>query len=213
MSISPLHCLTWDASPLAHLAQVEQLLDAGANWIQLRQKKATEREKLQTAIAAAKLCQKYKAVLIINDSPQICLESGANGVHLGLNDCPIPKARELLGKDAIIGGTANTQLQALQRVTENCDYIGLGPWRATKTKENLSEILGEAGIRRVIDLNLKIPVIAIGGIALQDVGKILSLGVQGIAVSSGIVAAKDIKEAFSLYIKNLKEFPGIFSQF
>ena len=213
MSISPLHCLTWDASPLTHLAQIEQLLDAGANWIQLRQKKATEREKLQTAIAAAKLCQKYKAVLIINDSPQICLESGANGVHLGLNDCPIPKARELLGKDAIIGGTANTQLQALQRVTENCDYIGLGPWRATKTKENLSEILGEAGIRRVIDLNLKIPVIAIGGIALQDVGKILSLGVQGIAVSSGIVAAKDIKEAFSLYIKNLKEFPGIFSQF
>ncbi|MDR2555465.1 MAG: thiamine phosphate synthase [Fibromonadaceae bacterium] len=207
MHISPLHCLTWDASPLTHLAQVEQLLDAGANWIQLRQKKATEQEKLQTAIAAAKLCQKYKATLIINDSPQICLESGANGVHLGLSDCPIPKARELLGKDAIIGGTANTQLQALQRVTENCNYIGLGPWRATKTKENLSEILGEAGIKTVADLNLKIPVIAIGGIALQDVGKILSLGVQGIAVSSGIVAAKDIKEAFSLYIKELKRIP------
>jgi len=212
MCISPLHCLTWDASPLTHLEQVEQLLDAGANWIQLRQKKATEREKLQTAIAAAKLCQRYKAILIVNDSPQICLESGANGVHLGLSDCPIPKARELLGKDAIIGGTANTQLQALQRVTDNCDYIGLGPWSATKTKENLSEILGEAGIKKVADLNLKIPVIAIGGIALQDVSKILSLGVQGIAVSSGIVAAKDIKEAFSLYIKNLKEFPSVFSQ-
>jgi len=206
MRISPLHCLTWDASPLTHLAQIEQLLDAGANWIQLRQKKATEREKLQTAIAAAKLCQKYKATLIINDSPQICLESGANGVHLGLSDCPIPEARKLLGKDAIIGGTANTQPQALQRVTENCNYIGLGPWRATKTKENLSEILGEAGIKRVADLNLKIPVIAIGGIALQDVGKILSLGVQGIAVSSGIVAAKDIKEA-------LKEFSSILSEF
>jgi len=210
MRISPLHCLTWDASPLAHLEQVEQLLDAGANWIQLRQKKATEREKLQTAIAAAKLCQKYKAVLIINDSPQICLESGADGVHLGLSDCPIPEARELLGKDAIIGGTANTQLQALQWVKENCDYIGLGPWKATKTKENLSEILGEAGIKKVADLNLKIPVIAIGGIALQDVGKILSLGVQGIAVSSGIVAAKDIKEAFALY---LKELSSVFSQF
>jgi len=210
MHISSLHCLTWDASPLTHLEQVEQLLDAGANWIQLRQKKATEREKLQTAIAAAKLCQKYKATLIINDSPQICLESGANGVHLGLSDCPVPKARELLGKDTIIGGTANTQLQALQRVTENCDYIGLGPWSTTKTKENLSEILGEAGIKRVAALNLKIPVIAIGGIALQDVGKVLSLGVQGIAVSSGIVAAKDIKEAFSLY---LKELFGILSQF
>jgi thiamine-phosphate pyrophosphorylase len=206
MRISPLHCITWDASPLAHIEQVKQLLDVGASWIQLRQKRATEREKLQTAIAAAKLCQEYKTVLIINDSPQICLESGANGVHLGLSDCPIPEARKLLGKDAIIGGTANTQLQALQRVTENCDYIGLGPWHATKTKENLSEILGEAGIKKVADMNLKIPVIAIGGIALRDVNRVLSLGVQGIAVSSGIVAAKDIKKAFSLY---LKEFSGV----
>jgi len=198
-----LQCLTWDASPFAHLEQVKQLLDAGANWIQLRQKKAPEREKLQTAIDAAKLCQKYKATLIINDSPQICLESGANGVHLGLSDCPIHEARKLLGKDAIIGGTANTQLQALQRVTDGCNYIGLGPWRATKTKENLSEILGETGIKKVADMNLKIPVIAIGGIALQDVGKIMSLGVQGIAVSSGIVGAEDIKKAFSLYLKEL----------
>jgi thiamine-phosphate pyrophosphorylase len=208
MHISPLHCITWDASPLAHLEQVKQLLDAGANWIQLRQKKATEREKLQTAIAAAKLCQEYRAILIINDSPQICLESGANGVHLGLSDCPIPEARKLLGKDAIIGGTANTQLQALQRVTENCDYIGLGPWRVTKTKENLSEILGEIGIKKVTDMNLKIPVIAIGGIALRDVNRVLSLEVQGIAVSSGIVAAKNIKKAFSLYSK---EFSSILS--
>jgi thiamine-phosphate pyrophosphorylase len=201
MHISPLHCLTRDNSPLTHLEQAKQLLDAGANWLQLRQKRGTEQEKLQTAIAVAKLCQEYRAILIINDSPQICLESGANGVHLGLSDYPIYEARKLLGKDAIIGGTVNTQLQALQRVTENCDYIGLGPWRATQTKENLSEILGETGIKKIIDMDLKIPIIAIGGIALRDVNKILSLGVQGIAVSSGIVAAKNIKKAFSLYLE------------
>jgi thiamine-phosphate pyrophosphorylase len=210
MHISPLHCLTWDNSPLTHLEQVKQLLDTGANWLQLRQKKGTEQKKLQTAIAAAKLCQEYRAVLIINDSPQICLESGANGVHLGLSDYPASEARKLLGKDAIIGGTANTQLQVLQRVTEGCDYIGLGPWRVTQTKENLSETLGEAGIKKITDMNLKIPIIAIGGIAIQDVNKVLSLGVQGIAVSSGIVAAKDIKKAFSLY---LKEFSGVLSEF
>jgi thiamine-phosphate pyrophosphorylase len=199
--ISHLHCLTWDNSPLTHLEQVQQLLDAGANWIQLRQKNGLEQEKLKTATAAAALCKKYKATLIINDSPQIALESGADGVHLGLKDYPIAEARKLLGKNAIIGGTANTQLQALQLVTEACDYIGLGPWKLTQTKDNLSEILGEAGIKKVLDLHLKTPVIAIGGIIPADIPKILSLGIYGIAVSSGIVAAKSIKEAFKEYSK------------
>jgi len=196
-----LQVLTWDNSPIPHLEQVKQLLDAGAKWIQLRQKKGTESEKLKIAISAAKLCQEYKTTLIINDSPQIALESGADGVHLGLKDCPIPEARKLLGKNAIIGGTANTQLQALQLVTYGCDYIGLGPWKQTQTKENLSEILGEAGIKKVLELHLKIPVVAIGGITLADVPQIMSLGVQGIAVSSGIVAAKNIKAAYEEYSK------------
>jgi len=199
--ISRLHCLTWDGSSLTHLEQVEQLLDAGANWIQLRQKNGLEGEKIKNATMAVSLCKKYKATLIINDSPQIALESGANGVHLGQKDYPIPEARKLLGKNAIIGGTANTGLQALQLVTDTCDYIGLGPWKSTQTKENLSEILGEAGIKKVLDLHLKIPVIAIGGITPSDVPKILSLGAYGIAVSSGIVAAKSIKAAFEEYLE------------
>ncbi len=200
LQISHLHCLTWDGSPLTHLEQVKQLLDVGANWVQLRQKNGSEQEKLKTATSAATICKKYKATLIINDSPQIALESGAEGVHLGQKDYPIPEARKLLGNTAIIGGTANTGLQALQLVKEACDYIGLGPWKPTGTKENLSEILGEAGIKKVLDLNLKIPVIAIGGITPSDVPKILSLGVHGIAVSSGIVTAQNIKAAFKEYL-------------
>jgi thiamine-phosphate pyrophosphorylase len=194
-----LHSLTWDNSRFSHLEQVQQLLEAGAKWIQLRQKKGTEAEKLQVAKRAVELAKKHNATLIINDSPQICGESGADGVHLGLNDCPVLEARKLLGKNAIIGGTANTPEQAKQREAEGCDYIGLGPWRATATKENLSEILGEEGIKKVLSLNLKIPIIAIGGITPQDVKKILELGVQGIAVSSGIVGAEDIKAAFEEY--------------
>jgi thiamine-phosphate pyrophosphorylase len=201
--ISRLHCLTWDGSPLTHLEQVKQLLDAGANWIQLRQKNGSEQEKLSTASKAVSLCQKYKATLIINDSPKITLESGASGVHLGQKDYPIPEARKLLGKQAIIGGTANTGRGALQLVTQTCDYIGLGPWKPTGTKENLSEILGEAGIKKVLGLHLKIPVIAIGGITPSDVPKILSLGAYGIAISSGIVAAKSIKAAFKEYLELL----------
>jgi thiamine-phosphate pyrophosphorylase len=203
MLISSLHCLTWDNSPLSHLEQIERLLDAGTNWIQLRQKRGTETEKLIIAKNAVKLAKKYNAILIINDSPQIALESGADGVHLGLTDMPVEEARKLLGKNAIIGGTANTQLQVLQRVTENCDYIGLGPWKDTRTKENLSEILGEDSIKRISSLNLKIPIIVIGGIVPADVSKIMLLGVQGIAVSSGIVGAKDIKSAFFSFAKNI----------
>jgi thiamine-phosphate pyrophosphorylase len=186
MNISRLHCLTHN------IEVAKQFLDCGANWIQLRQKKGSEAEKLKMAIVAARLCKEYNATLIINDSPQICLESGANGVHLGLYDCPVPEARNLLGKGAIIGGTANTPEQAKLRKDEGCDYIGLGPWRFTKTKENLSEILGETGIKKVVALNLNIPIIAIGGITAQDIDKIMSLGVHGIAASSG---ALDILKA------------------
>jgi thiamine-phosphate pyrophosphorylase len=199
--ISRLHCLTWDGSPFSHIEQVQRLLDAGSNWIQLRQKRGCEKEKLLAAKEAAKLAQSYKAILIVNDSPQIALESGASGVHLGLGDCPVSDARKLLGEHAIIGGTANTPLQAKQRQTEGCDYIGLGPWRATSTKENLSEVLGESGVKRVAAMNLGVPVVVIGGIAVQDVKKIFELGVHGIAVSSGIVAAGNIKAAFGMFQK------------
>ncbi|MDR3000618.1 MAG: thiamine phosphate synthase [Fibromonadaceae bacterium] len=185
MVISKLHCLTWDGSPLSHIEQVRRLLNAGADWIQLRQKKGTEQEKLQVAKEAVKLAQ--NKIIIINDSPQICLESGANGVHLGLKDCSVAETRKLLGKDAIIGGTANTPEQAKQREAEGCNYIGLGPWRATQTKENLSEILGENGVKKVADLHLSIPIIVIGGVLPEDVSKILSLGAHGIAASSYLV--------------------------
>jgi thiamine-phosphate pyrophosphorylase len=173
-------------------------LDAGANWIQLRQKNAGEKEKLLTAKQAVKLAQSYKTVLIVNDSPQIALESGASGVHLGLNDCPVSEARSLLGKNAIIGGTANTPEQAKQREQEGCSYVGLGPWRRTQTKENLSKVLGENGVKKAIAMNLGIPAIVIGGVTPEDIGKILSLGASGVAVSSYIVGSSDIKKAFSI---------------
>ncbi|MDR2580137.1 MAG: thiamine phosphate synthase [Fibromonadaceae bacterium] len=197
--LSKLHILTWDKAGISHLEQVRQLLNAGADWIQLRQKSGTEQEKLLVAKEAVKLAQKYNAILIINDSPQIALESGASGVHLGQTDMPPLEARKILGKEAIIGGTANTPEQAKQLEAEGCSYIGLGPWRTTQTKENLSEVLGESGIKKVTSLRLNTPIIAIGGISPQDIPKILSLGVHGIAISSYIVAAKNIKEAFSIF--------------
>ena len=195
-----LQVLTWDNVGISHLEQVERLLDAGADWIQLRQKNVEN--KLKTAIQAVKLCRKYNATIIINDSAEIALESGASGVHLGLSDMNPTEARKILGKNAIIGGTCNTKEHALQRISQGCDYIGLGPYRFTCTKENLSTPLTKETIKDIAKLS--IPTILIGGITKADIEEIFSLGVQGIAVSSAIVAAKDLEGAFNEIHTNLR---------
>jgi thiamine-phosphate pyrophosphorylase len=122
----------------------------------------------------------------------------ACGVHLGLQDMPIRQARHILGNEKIIGGTANTLEDVLMRVKEECDYIGLGPFRFTSSKKNLSPILGVDGINRIMQelasRSIQIPVYAIGGITFSDVEKIIETGVAGIALSSEITMHPNKKE-------------------
>ncbi len=112
----------------------------------------------------------------------------ADGVHLGLSDMSVEEARLILGNTKIIGGTANTFEDVLQRTAENCDYIGLGPFQFTTTKQNLSPILGLEGYRTIIEKmkmkNINIPIYAIGGIVLENVESLMETGIHGIAVSS-----------------------------
>ena len=199
--ISRLHCLTWDGAGIDHLEQVRQLVEAGADLIQLRQKSGSYEEKLGVAKEAAHICRDVGITLIVNDDPQLCIDSGAHGVHLGLSDMPIKEARALLGRFAIIGGTANTPEQVLQRLHEGADYVGLGPWRATSTKEKLSPVLGPSGVqaamRALREAESDLPVLVIGGVTPDDVTPILELGAHGVAVSSAIVAAPDIDRAYT----------------
>jgi thiamine-phosphate pyrophosphorylase len=127
--------LTWDEVSRSHLEQVQCLIAAGASWIQLRQKKGTYDEKRAVASACVALCKKAAVTLIINDDPCLCLECGADGVHLGLSDMPIAEARALLGPHCIIGGTANTPNQVTSRMDDGADYVGVGPWRFTGLKK------------------------------------------------------------------------------
>jgi thiamine-phosphate pyrophosphorylase len=199
--ISRLHCITWDGASRDHVEQVRLLLDAGADWVQLRQKTGDYAQKLAVARQAKVLCEDAGATLIINDDVQLCLDSEAHGVHLGLLDMPIAEARARMGRFAIIGGTANTPEQVLQRYQDGADYVGLGPWRYTGTKQNLSPVLGSEGIKAALAAlaanNAELPVIAIGGITPADVQAILQLGVHGIAVSSALVAVSDVDRAFT----------------
>jgi thiamine-phosphate pyrophosphorylase len=167
---------------------INNALQAGADWIQLRWKQGTEEEVLSLALRIKKHCSQHGAILIINDYPHIAKTIDAAGVHLGLTDSSIPEARHVLGPNKIIGGTANNFSDVQQRVTENCDYIGLGPLRFTATKEKLSPILGLTGYQDILH-DLKNggteypPIFAIGGITLDDIIPLQDIGIYGIALS------------------------------
>lgn len=199
--------LTWDEAPRSHLEQVKGLIAAGARWIQLRQKKGTYDEKLAVASACVALCKKAAVTLIINDDPRLCLECGADGVHLGLSDMPIVEARALLGSHCIIGGTANTPNQVASRMDDGADYVGVGPWRFTGTKKGLSPVLRKEGVRAVAQMvedrkkagMHTCPFVVIGGIVPTDVAQIQALGANGLAISSAIVGVPNMDEAYRAF--------------
>ena len=178
-----------------YLDGVQMALEGGCRWIQLRMKDASEETFLKTAETTRVLCKQYDAVFILDDHVEWVEKIGADGVHLGKDDMPIDKARQLLGKDKIIGGTANTFEDVKRIFLAGADYIGCGPFRYTTTKKKLSPVLGLDGYRQIISqmktLGINLPVIAIGGILLSDVADIMTTGVSGIAVSGGVLTANN----------------------
>ena len=179
-------------------------LEGGCRWVQLRMKDASSEELKATAMQVQELCRQYGATFIIDDHVELVKQIGADGVHLGKLDMPIKEARERLGKDFIIGGTANTFEDIRQHAADGADYIGCGPFRYTETKKNLSPILGLAGYEEIMktmrDEAITIPLCAIGGITLADVANIMSVGVDGIAVSGAVLNAADPVEEMKKFI-------------
>jgi len=193
--IDKLHYISQKPPNGTHLTAINAALNAGCKWIQLRVKDQPENLTLEYALEARALCEKFGAKLIVNDHPEIALKSGAYGLHLGLQDMPIAEARQIVGNQMIIGGTANTFEHIEQRVAEGADYIGLGPYRFTRTKEKLSPILGLDGyqviLTKVRSAGISTPIIAIGGIEPDDIPLIMQTGVHGVAISGAITHAAD----------------------
>ena len=179
----------------SYLDSIQLALEGGCRWIQLRMKDATDDEVRPIAIEAQKLCRHYNATFIIDDRVALVRELGADGVHLGKNDMPIREARQILGPDFIIGGTANTFEDAKAHYEASADYIGCGPFRFTTTKQKLAPVLGLDGYRQIIQkmraANITIPVVAIGGITKDDIPAILQTGITGIALSGTVLRADD----------------------
>lgn len=183
---------------------IHQALDGGCKWIQLRFKNKSVDATFALAEAAKILCEEYLANFIINDNVYLAQQIAADGVHLGLTDMSIKEARSILGDTKIIGATANTFEDIQNHIQNGCDYIGLGPFRFTATKENLSPILGLEGYQTILNEmkknELTTPVYAIGGIGLDDIPALMETGIHGIAVSGLITQSEDKKKT----IKQLK---------
>jgi thiamine-phosphate pyrophosphorylase len=179
---------------------IQHALDQGCDWIQLRFKTDNEKQLLELAEAVKLLCDTYSATFIINDNPYLCQQVDADGVHLGLTDMKVSEARNILDEFKIIGGTANTYEDVLLRFEENCDYIGLGPYKFTTTKQNLSPLLGLEGYQSILqklkEENILIPIYAIGGIQMEDVENLMKTGIHGIAVS-GMITNQIQKKHYS----------------
>lgn len=182
-------------------------LEGGCRWIQLRMKDAQEVDFLLAAKQIGAMCKEYGAKFILDDHVEWVGITGADGVHLGKNDMPVDEARNQLGANRIIGGTANTFEDVERLWRQGANYIGCGPYRFTTTKKNLSPVLGLDGYRHIISKmkahDVNIPVVAIGGILQPDIKDVMATGVSGIAVSGAILNAENPVEEMKCFIDSL----------
>ena len=189
--IGRLHVITDSAiqARFSHLQLARLALAGGAEVIQYRRKDAATRTLLQEAIAIRALCR-GKATLMVNDRADVALFADADGVHLGDLDLPLSLARDLLGPHRYLGGSADNAEEATARGREGADYAGIGPVFPTGSKRDAGDVIGLEGLARAVQAT-RVPLIAIGGITLENLPQVLATGVHGVAVLSAVCCAPD----------------------
>ena len=175
------------------LEQIEDALRGGVILVQLREKALSKEEFVAEAKAVLALCRRRGVPLIINDRLDVALESGADGVHVGIEDAPVAEIRAQTGPDFLIGATAKTVEQARAAQAAGADYLGVGAVFPSPTKQNAIRIT--AGQLREICGSVSIPAVAIGGITAENAPSLKGCGMAGIAVVSAIFGAADIEKA------------------
>ncbi len=192
---------------ISYAEGIRMALEGGCRWIQLRMKDAPAEEIIACAEEVLPLCRRHGAKFLLDDHVELVRQLGADGVHLGKNDMPVDEARKILGPDIIIGGTANTIEDIIRLHKQGADYIGCGPFRFTTTKKNLSPILGLDGYKSIVlkmkELGIDLPIVAIGGITVEDIPAVMGTGVSGIALSGAILGAPDPVEMTARIIETI----------
>ena len=179
---------------------IEEAIKGGVKIVQLREKNISIKDFYEKALKVKEICKNYGVLFIINDRLDIAQAVGADGVHLGQSDMPIEKAREILKDKFLIGATARNVEEAKRAELLGADYIGSGAIFGTSTKDNAKKL--EMGELKKIVTSVKIPVFAIGGININNVGSLKNIGLQGICAVSGILSEKNCKKAVDIMLKN-----------
>lgn len=175
-------------------AAVEEAVTGGVTMVQLREKEASSREFYEIALALRALTCRLHVPLVIDDRLDIALAVGAEGLHIGQSDLPLPAARQLAGKNMFIGVSASTVEEALEAERNGADYLGVGAVYPTGSKADAGEAVGLDRLAAICAV-VKIPVVGIGGVNGDNAGAVIKAGAVGIAAISGILSQSDIKEA------------------
>ena len=179
---------------------IEEAIKGGVEIVQLREKKISTKDFYEKALKVKEICKNYGALFIINDRLDIAQAVEADGVHLGQSDMPIEEARKILKDKFLIGATARNIEEAKRAELLGADYIGSGAIFGTSTKDNAKKLEMEE-LKKIV-ASVKIPVFAIGGININNVGILKNIGLQGICSVSGILSEKNCKKAVDIMLKN-----------
>ena len=178
---------------------IEEAIKGGTTVVQLREKTASTKEFYDLALRVKEITSRYGVPLLINDRIDIALAIDSEGVHIGQDDMPADIAREIIGEDKILGVSASTVEEAKKAEIDSADYIGSGAVFPTSTKDDADSVSKEE-LKEIVD-SIDIPVVAIGGITVENASSLKSSGIAGFSVVSAIMSAEDPKEAS----KKLKE--------
>ena len=179
---------------------IEEAIKGGVGIVQLREKNISTKDFYEKALKVKEICKNYGALFIINDRLDIAQAVGADGVHLGQSDMPIEEARKILKDKFLIGATARNMEESKRAELLGADYIGSGAIFGTSTKDNAKKLEMEE-LKKIV-ASVKIPVFAIGGININNVGSLKNIGLQGICAVSGILSEKNCKKVVDIMLKN-----------
>ncbi|MEJ5962158.1 thiamine phosphate synthase [Pedobacter immunditicola] len=201
--IEKLHFITHDLPQKSHVEQAQLACEAGAKWIQYRCLTKTEAELLVDINQIATICDDWGATLIVTDHVHLKGKADIQGFHMEDMDADFLALRNQLGEETTIGGSSNTVEGLIRLWQEGVDYAGFGPFGQTSTKPNTFPLIGmeayAAAMAALKEVNADLPVLAVGGVTLNDVDALMETGIFGIAVSAAINQADDLRDAYEAF--------------
>lgn len=207
--IETLQFITHDLNSLTHIEQTQIACEAGAKWIQYRCLTKDDDALLAEINAVAEICDDWGATLIVTNHIHLNRKADIQGFHIEDMDADFVALRAQLGEDITIGGSSNTVEGLIRLAEEGADYAGCGPFNITTTKPNDFPLLGVAGYAEIVSIlkekGIALPILAVGGITLDDVDALMETGIFGIAASSAINQAENMKYAYQDFYDKVKQ--------